>query len=161
MVVDVIMFCLQFYDKEWLNPMAFWCVTLVCYINILIAMPSIFKCNSVSRKIGFFAFAVVMTFVAAAIVFYVVWLVISIILGIWFLKGLWHVLNEPPMTSSGSAAMASVSGGSGGSASGGSGDILLSNGDTVRYDAMTGDYRSTNPTVDNYYKKDGNDFVQR
>lgn len=39
--------------------------------------------------------------------------------------------------------------------------IKLDNGDTVKYDPLTGYYRSTDPIANNYYEKKGDDYIER
>lgn len=129
---------------------------MLCGINLLLHLKYVFRITSLPTKIWYFIF-LVGTSLAAAFLFYIIFFWISIIWILVTVLRLMHVIDSTPAPRS-TPVRTSGGGESGGQEGGGSGSgsevYELSNGDQVAYDAMTGDYRSTDPLVDNYYSKE-------
>lgn len=134
---------------------ALWMMLTLCGVNVLLHIKRVFALPAVHEKLLYFVFLAVASVVSAYLLFLVTYWVVLLFIAYKIIHFITSTKAPPARCSTSKSSGGGNSGNEEGEG-GGSGDdgtISLDNGDTVRYDPMTGYYRSTDPIADNYYEK--------
>ena len=151
-------------DRQWGMDMIFHLLLCCAGVNVFFYMFNLLGMNSFFKQIFYFCFVSVITFSFTLLIFIIaLWamtILIIIFVTLFFISCL----------ASSSSGSGRSSGGSFGGSSGGSSDsgfvrknqdaYDLSDGTTVAFDAMTGNYVSTNPLFPAEYEKNNDTFTR-
>lgn len=135
-------------------------------LNLLFQMGKIWRNPSITWKIGYTIFTLVVTAIVFACFFVLASIVIMLLLIVFMLWLVAFVLKCLGSSARSGSPNWGIFNGASKAISGEepsfkrTGEYVLGNGDTVEYDPLTDNYRNTNPLFPDEYKRDGDDFIK-
>ena len=167
LICSVWFFIMAFFtnlEEQAVMNMMFRLLIVFCGGNILLYCFKILQMRSVIKQFFYFIFVSVISFGFGLIVFvialYAILIVMLILIAVILLAMFADSGTAPSVLSSGDSGSSSGSFGGSDFVRKDQKEYLLDDGSTVAWDAMTGNYVSTNPLFPAEYEKQGDSFVQ-